>query len=295
MPMASASEFIVEAVPIGIAMAGATARRGDEVDEALIVDLAGGHHLARPSRRSCRSRCAPPRRSRSASARPAAHRRDVDSAARHDLGRRGLVAAGRQHDAVERIAVEDPTSEENIAVAVERAPEFFDARSHRTSSGKALRDGPSRLPPPNGILPPARGASPPTMHKRFHVAGLARERDDRTRWQAVTCAWRSFDFGEPRRDPYPDPAPIYLLDRIYRRDTDPALPIREENASPFSAEETLALITPKTRLSSSTRPPTRPAASRQGRESDKTRRRPQASSRTSQLMSDRESYDPDGL
>ena len=47
-------------------------------------------------------------------------RRDVDGRRRHDAGRRGLVAAGGQHDAVERIAVEHLDQAEIGEVAVER-------------------------------------------------------------------------------------------------------------------------------------------------------------------------------
>jgi len=45
---------------------------------------------------------------------------DVHGAGRHDAGRRGLVAAGGEHDAVERIAVEHFDQAEIGEVAVER-------------------------------------------------------------------------------------------------------------------------------------------------------------------------------
>ena len=45
---------------------------------------------------------------------------DVHGRGRHDAGRRGLVAAGHQHDAVERIAVEDLDEAQIGEVAVER-------------------------------------------------------------------------------------------------------------------------------------------------------------------------------
>src|SRR5260370_13838658 len=57
-------------------------------------------------------------------------------------------------------------------------------------------------------------------------------------------------FGEPGADIlYPDPGfPIYRSMIEYTGARPIPVPIREENAVAFSAEETLALITPQTRL-----------------------------------------------
>ncbi len=87
-------------------MAGRGRRRGDELEEALVVDLAARHHLARLPDDGAGARALalePAVEHRSAGEHDG---RDVDRGGRHDLRRRGLVAAGRQHDAVERIAVE---------------------------------------------------------------------------------------------------------------------------------------------------------------------------------------------
>jgi aspartate/methionine/tyrosine aminotransferase len=67
-------------------------------------------------------------------------------------------------------------------------------------------------------------------------------------------------FGEPGAEIlYPDPGfPIYRLDdRVHRRAPAP-VPIREENGFAFSAEETLGLIKPETRLLILNSPANRP-------------------------------------
>ena len=94
--------------------------RGDDVDEFLVVDLAGGLILAR----------LPDQRARAHQLavldviehRPAGEhdRRRVDGRRGHQAGRRGLVAAGHQHHAVERITVEHFDQAEISEVAVER-------------------------------------------------------------------------------------------------------------------------------------------------------------------------------
>ena len=95
-------------------------RRGDDVDELVVVDLAGGEPLARlPDDGAGAGALALP---------PAVQHRaageddggQVDGRRRHDAGGRGLVAAGGQHDAVERVAVEDLDQAEIGEVAVER-------------------------------------------------------------------------------------------------------------------------------------------------------------------------------
>ena len=103
-------------------------------------------------------------------------------------------------------------------------------------------------------------------------------------------------FGEPGAEiMYPDPGfPIYRSMIEFTGAKPVPIPIREENGFAFSAEETLKLITPTdAAASSSTRPPTRPAASR---------RRPRSTSSSPGLekwpnvavMSD-EIYDQHGL
>ena len=104
----------------GVAVAGRRRRRGHQLQELLVVDLAARHHLARL-----------PHDGAGAGAlalvpavehRPARQHdgRDIDGRRRHDLGRRGLVAAGGEHDAVDRIAVEHLDQRQVGEVAVER-------------------------------------------------------------------------------------------------------------------------------------------------------------------------------
>ena len=80
----------------------------------------------------------------------------------------------------------------------------------------------------------------------------------------VTMFMAILMFGEPGAEIlYPDPGfPIYRSMIEFTGATPVPMPMREENGFAFSAEETLALITPRRASSSSTRPPTRPAASR---------------------------------
>ena len=88
--------------------------------ELLLVDAAGRQLLARlPHRHAGAAALALPP---AVQHRPAGEhdRRNVHGRGRHDAGRRGLVAAGHQHDAVERIAVEDFDEAEIGEVAVER-------------------------------------------------------------------------------------------------------------------------------------------------------------------------------
>ena len=103
-----------------VAVADRRRRVRDDVDEFLVVDLAGGDILPRlPDHRA---------RARELAVviavehRPAGKhdRRRVDGCRRHQTGRRGLVAAGHQHHAVERIAVEHFDQAEIGEIAVER-------------------------------------------------------------------------------------------------------------------------------------------------------------------------------
>ena len=66
----------------------------------------------------------------------------------------------------------------------------------------------------------------------------------------VTMYMAILMFGEPGAEiMYPDPGfPIYRSMIEYTGATPIPVPIREENGFAFSAEETLSLITPKTRL-----------------------------------------------
>ena len=91
-----------------------------EFDEFVVADLAGGEALAhRPFDGAGAGALALPP---AVQHRPARQhdRRDVDGRRRHDRGRRGLVAAGGEHDAVDRIAVQHLDQAEIGEVAIER-------------------------------------------------------------------------------------------------------------------------------------------------------------------------------
>lgn len=113
---------------------------------------------------------------------------------------------------------------------------------------KALRDGHHGYTPATGILP-LREAVAADLHKRFSLevspADVAIVPGGK-----VTMFAAILMFGEPGADIlYPDPGfPIYRSMIEFTGARPIPIPIREENGFAFSAEETLALITPKTRL-----------------------------------------------
>src|SRR5512137_2073245 len=113
---------------------------------------------------------------------------------------------------------------------------------------KALRDGHHGYTPATGILP-LREAVAADLHKRFGVEVdpdlvLIVPGGKVTMYMAIVL------FGEPGAEIlYPDPGfPIYRSMIEFTGATPVPVPIREENAFAFSAEETLSLITPRTRL-----------------------------------------------
>ncbi|WP_199092324.1 pyridoxal phosphate-dependent aminotransferase [Bosea sp. ASV33] len=113
---------------------------------------------------------------------------------------------------------------------------------------KALRDGHHGYTPANGILP-LREAVAADLHKRFAVE-VSPESVMIVPGGKVTMFMAILMFGEPGAEIlYPDPGfPIYRSMIEYTGATPIPVPIREENGFAFSSEETLALITPKTRL-----------------------------------------------
>jgi aspartate/methionine/tyrosine aminotransferase len=113
---------------------------------------------------------------------------------------------------------------------------------------KALRDGHHGYTPANGILP-LREAVAADLHKRFDVE-VSPESVMIVPGGKVTMFMAILMFGEPGAEIlYPDPGfPIYRSMIEYTGATPIPVPIREENGFAFSAEETLALITPRTRL-----------------------------------------------
>ena len=104
----------------GVAMPGRRRRRGDEIDEFVIIDLAGGELLARlpHDRAGARALALPP----AVQHRPAGEHDggEIHRRRRHDAGGRRLVAARGQHHAVERIAEQQFDEAEIGEVAVER-------------------------------------------------------------------------------------------------------------------------------------------------------------------------------
>ena len=113
---------------------------------------------------------------------------------------------------------------------------------------KAVRDGHHGYTPSVGILP-LREAVAADLHKRFKVdvapgSVMILPGGKPTMFMSILM------FGEPGVDIlYPDPGfPIYRSMIEFTGARPVPVPIREENNFAFSAEETLGLITPQTRL-----------------------------------------------
>ena len=124
-----------------------------------------------------------------------------------------------------------------------RTPEFI-----VEAAVKALREGAHGYTPAVGI-PPLREAVAADLHQRFKVEVSPDEvmimpGGKPTMYMSIVM------FGEPGAEIlYPDPGfPIYRSMIEYVGAKPVPVPIREENGFAFSAEETLKLITPRTRL-----------------------------------------------
>ncbi|MEP3264615.1 MAG: pyridoxal phosphate-dependent aminotransferase [Hyphomicrobiales bacterium] len=113
---------------------------------------------------------------------------------------------------------------------------------------KALKDGHHGYTPANGILP-LREAVANDLNTRYSVA-VNPDNVIVVPGGKVTMFAAILMFGEPETDIlYPDPGfPIYRSMIEYTGANPVAIPIREENGFAFSADETLSLITDKTRL-----------------------------------------------
>ena len=116
------------------------------------------------------------------------------------------------------------------------------------AAAKALRDGHHGYTPANGILP-LREAVSADLHKRYGVT-VSPEEVMIMPGGKPTMYMSILMFGEPGAEiMYPDPGfPIYRSKIEYTGATPVPIPIREENGFAFSADETLGLITDKTRL-----------------------------------------------
>ncbi|GJD66138.1 pyridoxal phosphate-dependent aminotransferase [Methylobacterium frigidaeris] len=113
---------------------------------------------------------------------------------------------------------------------------------------KALHDGHHGYTPATGILP-LREAVSRDLNRRLGVQ-VSPDSVMIVPGGKVTMFMAILMFGEPGAEIlYPDPGfPIYRSMIEFTGATPVPVPIREENGFAFSAEETLALITPRTRL-----------------------------------------------
>lgn len=127
-------------------------------------------------------------------------------------------------------------------------PDFKTPQHIVEAAIKALKDGHHGYTPANGILETREAV----VRRTLSLTGTEVSPDNvmimpggkPTMYAAITM------FGEPGTEiMYPDPGfPIYRSMIEYTGAKPVPVPIREENGFAFSAEETLALITPETRL-----------------------------------------------
>ncbi len=127
-------------------------------------------------------------------------------------------------------------------------PDFRTPENIVEAAIKALRDGHHGYTPATGILS-LREAVSADLKKRFNVE-VSPELVMIVPGGKVTMFMAILMFGEPGAEIlYPDPGfPIYRSMIEFTGAKPIPVPIREENGFAFSADETLALITPKTRL-----------------------------------------------
>jgi len=125
----------------------------------------------------------------------------------------------------------------------------FPTPSHIVEAGiQALRDGHHGYTPAVGILP-LREAVVADLHRRLDVE-VSPESVLVVPGGKVTMFMAILMFGEPGAEIlYPDPGfPIYRSMIEFTGARPISVPIREENGFAFSADETLSLLTPRTRL-----------------------------------------------
>src|SRR5262252_4943953 len=166
---------------------------------------------------------------------------------------------------LQTIAAFDRIGEENAFAVLARATELqsqgrdiinlgigqpdFRTPEHIVEAAvKALRDGHHGYTPATGILP-LREAVAADLDRRFQTR-VSPDQVLIVPGGKVTMFMAILLFGEPGADIlYPDPGfPIYRSMIEFTGANPVPVPIREENGFAFSAEETLALITPRTRL-----------------------------------------------
>ena len=165
----------------------------------------------------------------------------------------------------ETVAAFDRIGEENAFAVLARAttlaaaghdiinlgigqPDFLTPAHVVEAAVKALRDGHHGYTPAIGILP-LREAVAADLHRRFAIE-VSPANVLIVPGGKVTMFAAILMFGEPGVDIlYPDPGfPIYRSMIEFTGARPIPVPIREENAFAFSADETLELITPRTRL-----------------------------------------------
>jgi hypothetical protein len=95
-------------------------RRGDQIEEFLVVHASGGVFLARPPHDGARAGALalPPAVEHGSAGQD--DRGGVDGRRRHDGRGRGLVAAGGEHDSIERITEQDLDKTQIGEIAIER-------------------------------------------------------------------------------------------------------------------------------------------------------------------------------
>ncbi len=166
---------------------------------------------------------------------------------------------------LQTVAAFDRIGEENAFAVLARATELasqgrdiinlgigqpdFPTPKHIVEAAiKALRDGHHGYTPSVGIKP-LREAVAADLHKRFKIE-VSPDRVMIVPGGKVTMFETILMFGEAGADIlYPDPGfPIYRSMIEFTGAKPIPVPVREENGFAFSAEETLKLITPKTRL-----------------------------------------------
>jgi len=127
-------------------------------------------------------------------------------------------------------------------------PDFPTPENIVEAAVKALRDGHHGYTPATGI-PQLREAVAADLHRRLDVE-VSPDSVLVVPGGKVTMFTAILMFGEPGADIlYPDPGfPIYRSMIEFTGARPIPVPIREENGFAFSAEETLSLITPDTRL-----------------------------------------------
>src|ERR1041385_6537470 len=127
-------------------------------------------------------------------------------------------------------------------------PDFRTPEHIVEAAVKALRDGHHGYTPATGSLP-LREAVAADLHTRFD-AKVSPDEVMIMPGGKPTMFMSILMFGEPGAEiMYPDPGfPIYRSMIEFTGAKPIPVPIREENGFAFSAEETLKLITPKTRL-----------------------------------------------